>query len=109
VLHLEIHPQSYVKPSLLLSLVVCELKVLLLCVLLCALYCRFGKRLLENVPAEERLMRGVPKNVSKVIIHHPTQVQLDCMRYSLTYDTADYKTDKAANSMPVAQVSIYTI
>jgi hypothetical protein len=37
--------------------------------------CRFGKRLLDSVPAEERLMRGVPKNVSKVIIHHPTQVR----------------------------------
>lgn len=29
---------------------------------------RFGKRILDSVPAEERLMRGVPKNVSKVII-----------------------------------------
>lgn len=36
---------------------------------------KFGKRLLDSVPAEERLMRGVPKNVSKVIIHHPTQVR----------------------------------
>jgi hypothetical protein len=55
------------------------------CGVLLDVYCRFGKRMLENVPAEERLMRGVPKNVSKVIIHHPTQVHLLCTGYSTGY------------------------
>eukprot|EP00775_Hariotina_reticulata_P009155 gene9155-9323_t len=35
---------------------------------------KLGKRVLDGIPAEERLMRGVPKNISKVIIHHPSQV-----------------------------------
>jgi hypothetical protein len=26
----------------------------------------FGKRMLENIPAEERLMRGIPKDIDKV-------------------------------------------
>jgi hypothetical protein len=31
--------------------------------------------MLDGIPAEERLMRGIPKNISKVLIYHPRQVR----------------------------------
>lgn len=33
-----------------------------------------GQRVVESVSPEERLMRGIPKNVQKIIIYHPTSV-----------------------------------
>lgn len=46
-----------------------------MCLCVCMLR-RLGKRVLDSISPEERLMRGVPKDISKVIIHHPSQVRV---------------------------------
>jgi hypothetical protein len=35
---------------------------------------RLGQRVLDGISAEERLMRGLPKKISRVLIFHPSQV-----------------------------------
>jgi hypothetical protein len=47
--------------------------------------CRLGKRVLDSISPEERLMRGVPKNISKVIIHHPSQVSRELLMEQIVY------------------------
>jgi hypothetical protein len=42
---------------------------------------------LDSISPEERLMRGVPKNISKVIIHHPSQVSRELLMEQMISDT----------------------
>eukprot|EP00879_Flechtneria_rotunda_P028023 GHRR01030097.1.p1 GENE.GHRR01030097.1~~GHRR01030097.1.p1 ORF type:complete len:205 (+),score=88.64 GHRR01030097.1:46-615(+) len=51
---------------------------------------KLGKRVLDSITAEERLMRGVPKNISKVIIHHPSQVSPDTIMDQMQTMTKSY-------------------
>jgi hypothetical protein len=53
-------------------------------------WCRLGKRVLDSISPEERLMRGVPKNISKVIIHHPSQVSPELIMEQMQTMTKSY-------------------
>eukprot|EP00882_Tetradesmus_deserticola_P009700 GHRQ01010243.1.p1 GENE.GHRQ01010243.1~~GHRQ01010243.1.p1 ORF type:complete len:177 (+),score=81.83 GHRQ01010243.1:1426-1956(+) len=52
--------------------------------------CRLGKRVLDSISPEERLMRGVPKDISKVIIHHPSQVPPEQLMEQMQTMTKSY-------------------
>jgi hypothetical protein len=45
---------------------------------------------LDSISPEERLMRGVPKNISKVVIHHPSQVTPDIIMEQMQTMTKSY-------------------
>ncbi|WIA19636.1 hypothetical protein OEZ85_005572 [Tetradesmus obliquus] len=51
---------------------------------------RLGKRVLDSISPEERLMRGVPKDISKVIIHHPSQVSPESIMEQMHTMTKSY-------------------
>lgn len=51
---------------------------------------KLGKRVLDSVSPEERLMRGVPKDISKVVIHHPTSVTPDAIMQQMQTMTKSY-------------------
>lgn len=51
---------------------------------------KLGKRVLDGISPEERLMRGVPKDISKVIIHHPSQVSPEMIMEQMQTMTKNY-------------------
>uniref|UniRef100_A0A383WMF8 Uncharacterized protein n=1 Tax=Tetradesmus obliquus TaxID=3088 RepID=A0A383WMF8_TETOB len=51
---------------------------------------RLGKRVLDSISPEERLMRGVPKDISKVIIHHTTLVSPESIMEQMHTMTKSY-------------------
>lgn len=51
---------------------------------------RFGKRMLDAVPAEERLMSGIPKHISRVVIYHPSSVAPADISSDMTTMTKSY-------------------
>ncbi|KAG1671800.1 hypothetical protein FOA52_000177 [Chlamydomonas sp. UWO 241] len=52
----------------------------------------FGQRIQEDMTPEERLTSSIPKNVSKIIIHHPTSVGPDLILEKLQATTRRHGT-----------------
>mmetsp|Transcript_21373 Transcript_21373/g.59240 ORF Transcript_21373/g.59240 Transcript_21373/m.59240 type:complete len:554 (+) Transcript_21373:158-1819(+) len=49
-----------------------------------------GKSVLENMSAEERLMRNIPKTATKVVVYHPATVMPSTVQEQLTNMTSTY-------------------
>ncbi|KAG2446877.1 hypothetical protein HYH02_008033 [Chlamydomonas schloesseri] len=67
-----------------------------------------GQAILENMNAEERLMRNIPKRANKLVVHHPSSVPPDEIQDQLTALTSTFcyksagKAAAAGVMLPVA-------
>ncbi|GBF97013.1 hypothetical protein Rsub_09810 [Raphidocelis subcapitata] len=51
---------------------------------------RVGQRVLDGISAEERLMRGLPRKITRVIIFHPSQVPAASLSSQMSTMTSSY-------------------
>ncbi|KAG2498712.1 hypothetical protein HYH03_003452 [Edaphochlamys debaryana] len=64
-----------------------------------------GQAILENMNAEERLMRNIPKKANKLVVHHPASVPPDEIQDQLTALTSTF-CYKSAGKAAVAGVML---